>query len=368
MMSRKNHNAPSLHLLCAAAVCVITASCCAVQEAPRLEYESWQAADLLFRKDRLWRGGDAAYSADLGAGRVLWLFGDSFVGDGEGDTRSGRRMARNSIAVQHGYDPSCATIDFYYDDAGKEPAAFIAGSGDEWLWPGPAQKVGPVVLMMFTRLEKHGEGIFGFRAVGSESRFLLNPSQPPAEWDMKSTPLPDPPAGVKLSTGALLLHDGYLYAYPVVEPGSHDVYLARWSEDDVAGMDLTQPHWWTGSGWSALPEDAAAIVSNLQTEFSVTRGRNGQFRMVSVDGFGATNIIARTASSPEGPWSEPRVLFRPPESGREFIFVYSAKEYPHDRSRDLVFTYCTNHHDFWTLAGDMDLYFPRFVRLAGDSK
>jgi hypothetical protein len=351
-------------ILCAIIASVIITACRSPRESRSGEFESWPAADRVFRQDRLWRGGDAAYSADLGEGRVLWLFGDSFVGDGEGDTRSGRRMVRNSIAVQHGYDPSRATIEFFHDATGEEPAAFFAGNGDEWLWPGPAQKVGPVVLMMFTRLEKHGEGIFGFRAVGSEARFLLNPSQPPAEWNVKSTPLPDPPAGVKLSTGALLLHEGFLYAYPVVEPGSHDVQLARWHEDDVAALDLTQPRWWTGSGWSSKPGDAAAIVRNLQTEFSVARGKDGLFRMVSVDGFGATNIVARTAPAPQGPWSEPRILFRPPESSREFTFVYSAKEYPHDRGQAFVLTYCTNHHDFWTMAGDMGLYFPRFVKVS----
>ena len=85
--------------------------------------------------------------------------------------------------------------------------------------------------------------------------------------------------------------------------------------------------------------------------------------MVSVDGFGGTNVVERTAPAPQGPWSSPRVIYRPPESNRDSILVYSAKAYPHDQSQDFVFTYCTNHLDFWTMAGDMNLYFPRFVRL-----
>lgn len=84
--------------------------------------------------------------------------------------------------------------------------------------------------------------------------------------------------------------------------------------------------------------------------------------MVSVDGFGATNVVVRTASAPEGPWSEPRVLYRPPESDRSGVLVYSAKAHPHLSGGAPLITYCSNHEDFATLTSDMSLYFPRFIR------
>ena len=42
--------------------------------------------------------------------------------------------------------------------------------------------------------------------------------------------------------------------------------------------------------------------------------------------------------------------------------MYSAKAH---RLADggLAVTYCSNDLDFWTMAGDMRLYFPRFVRV-----
>lgn len=48
---------------------------------------AWPEADKLFRSDPRWLGGDAAYSVDLGHGRVPWLFGDSFIADAPGQTR-----------------------------------------------------------------------------------------------------------------------------------------------------------------------------------------------------------------------------------------------------------------------------------------
>jgi hypothetical protein len=348
-------------VLCCAS---LPAECSTTSDSTQAKFKAWHSANQLFRKDPIWRGGDAAYSVDLGENRVLWLFGDSFVGDGPDNTRSNRRMVRNTIAIQDGYNPTQATIKFYYDTDGEEPASFFSNNKEgEWLWPGPAHKIGSVVLLTFMRLIQKEDGIFGFRAVGSETRFLLNQSQAPPVWRTKVVPLPQTPTGVKFGTGAFLLHEGFLYAYVVVEPGNHDVYLARWDENDAAEMDLMKPGWWSGTNWVSPTEDAGVIVRNLQTEFSVTRGFDGRFWMVSVDGFGGTNVVARTAPEPEGPWSSPSVIYRPPESNRDSILVYSAKAYPHDRSQDFVFTYCTNHFDFWTMAGDMNLYFPRFVRL-----
>ena len=77
--------------------------------------EPWPEANLLFKKDARWLGGDGASSVDLGNERVLWLFGDSFIGRGESRNRDDAFIVRNSIALQQGYDPSSATIDFSWD-------------------------------------------------------------------------------------------------------------------------------------------------------------------------------------------------------------------------------------------------------------
>src|SRR5260370_17313715 len=46
-----------------------------------------------------WLGGDEAYSISLNAGRVLWLFGDSFVGSEAQTSRAGATMIANTVAV-----------------------------------------------------------------------------------------------------------------------------------------------------------------------------------------------------------------------------------------------------------------------------
>ncbi len=355
------------HLCVLLCVCALTAGC--AKKMKRSPYydamTAWAAADALFTGAHAWRGGDAAYSVDLGGGRILWLFGDSFVGEGPDDTRSHRKMVKNTIGIQEGVDPATATMRFHWDDQGPEPGPFFTGAGETWLWPGPGQRIDDAILLTFMQITKTGEGSFGFECVGSEARFLNNPDAAPGDWSFTPAPLPPTPAGVKFGTGAFFIEGAHVYAYVVVEPGSHDMYLARWTTTDLAMMDLSEASWWTGDTWSSDPAQAVVIVGDVQTELSVTRGPDEKLWMIAVKGFGKADIVVRTAAAPEGPWSKPAILSHPPESDRKGdVLVYSAKAYPHDPSQGFALTYCTNHLDFWTMAGDMSLYFPRFVRLS----
>ncbi|MEO6323168.1 MAG: hypothetical protein ABIT01_20770, partial [Thermoanaerobaculia bacterium] len=83
-------------------------------------------------------------------------------------------------------------------------------------------------------------------------------------------------------------------------------------------------------------------------------------------GFGATTIVVAEADRPQGPWSPPLLVFRPPESDRAGAFVYAAKAHPElDAGGDaLAVTYVANAFDFATLVNDVTLYYPRFVKIA----
>jgi hypothetical protein len=105
---------------------------------PCTEAAAWREADRLFRQDPRWQGGDVASSVDLGGGRTLWLFGDSWVAPVAGGTRAvGARMVSNTVAVQAGRDPSSARMTFHWRTAADgTPEAIFPPHGDEWLWFG----------------------------------------------------------------------------------------------------------------------------------------------------------------------------------------------------------------------------------------
>ena len=75
---------------------------------------TWTEADMLFRRQANWLGGDSSVSVDLGGGRVLWLFGDSFVASVTGQSRAESTMVSNTVAIQQGYDPSSAPLKYYW--------------------------------------------------------------------------------------------------------------------------------------------------------------------------------------------------------------------------------------------------------------
>jgi hypothetical protein len=324
---------------------------------------AWPEADRLFRHSPSWHGGDSAYSVDLGNERVLWLFGDSFVGPaGRQESRSGSSMVRNSVAIQRGYDPTIASMTFYFGLEDGEPGPFFVHRGSHWLWPGDGVRFasGPL-LLTFAVVSDSNSGL-GFETVGSTAFLIDNPDASPPLWSMRQIEMPPHELGVQLGAGALLKEAGWLYAFAPVEPGNHDVYLARWLLEDAERGDLSSPQWWSG-GWGEEWAAATPVALDVQTEFTVHRASDGHLTLVTVDGFGGSNVTVRSAERPEGPWSQPRVLLRPEVSDRDGILVYSAKAHPELAGGDVVVTYCTNHLDFATMAGDMELYFPRFARI-----
>jgi hypothetical protein len=319
----------------------------------------------LFRGAGSWHGGDGAYSVDLGEGRVLWLFGDSFVEADAPGSRSGSDMVRNSIGIQQGYDPSEATMTFHHGGTREAPTAFfLAADPQYWLWPGPAVRVGRKLFLPFLELEKSAEGL-GFAVRTSRLRVVDDPREQPESWDPRALRFPEHSLGVQLGFGAWVVDGEYLFGYAPEEPGDHDLHLARWRLADVEQEDFASIEWWSGDGFSAEDANAQPVLRGGQTEFSVHRRADGSWLLVSVDGFGRTHLVGWTAPAPEGPWNALGRLHTPPASQRDDaqILVYSAKAHPWLKGPGTLVTYCSNHLDFWKLAGDMTLYFPRFVAL-----
>jgi hypothetical protein len=82
----------------------------------------------------------------------------------------------------------------------------------------------------------------------------------------------------------------------------------------------------------------------------------------------SAKIIMRTAERPEGPWSDPEIIYRAPEpSWDKTYFCYAAKGHPELSAPDeLLVSYVCNSTDFAKMAGDARIYKPRFIRLKFD--
>lgn len=326
--------------------------------------QPWPQADRLFRSDRHWLGGDGAFSIDLGEQRVLWLFGDSFIGSKPRDTRQHSVFIRNSAAIETGYDPEHATIKFYTGLHGRRIADFAESpEPGRWLWPMHGIALDHRLLLFYVRLaidpRKHS---LGFQSVSWNAFLISNPDEPPSYWRFREIPAPLP-NGKKLIGISLLDRSGFVYAF-VQDDRTHNGYLLRWRDRDAAKGQLEEPQWWCGpAGWQQEAGCEQIVIPDSGSEFSVQAAPDGHgFVEVNSAGFGATTIVWRHAQRLEGPWSRPEMLYFPPESRAPDAFVYAAKLHPELRGGDLIITYVANSMGPRVLS-DMNLYFPRFVRV-----
>jgi hypothetical protein len=328
-----------------------------------LNARPWPKADRLFRADPRWLGSDAAFSIDLGNGRVLWLFGDSFIADKTGDSRLHSRIVRNSVAIETGYDPARAQIQFFWGRKHGHAAAFATGKGKIWLWPNQGIRLGNHLLLFYNRVAPDPrKNSLGFESAGWTAFLVDNPDRPPSAWKLRQLAVPGGRGSITFGVSTLRM-GRWVYVYGFSEP-QHNIYLIRWPRAAAAKGDLLSPEWRCGSNWSAHACAGQPILRNVSTEFSVQRDPHGSgFIEVNSQGFGASVIVVRFAPHPEGPWSKAREIYRPPESNRPDAFVYAGKSHPELTGADVVITYATNSMNFGTLLRDMSIGYPRFVRL-----
>ncbi len=324
-------------------------------------------AEALFHTDPRWLGGDAVYSIDLGNSRVLWLFGDSFIATSSQHSRSQARMPRNTVALQTGYDPSTASMKFYWSQDANGPSAFFAHPDPaKWYWPGHGVRIADQLLIFLSEQSATHSGL-GFRTTGWAAVRIDNADAPCDQWAFRTMTTSDPFA---IAIGsAVQVREGYLYAFAYPEASAGPVFLARWPVSAVPHGDLSGPEWFLGpAGWKvqgSLPHAPPPLFGSGQSEFNVYPDPPHAAQLiVQTVGFSSCPLAYRTASALTGPWSSPHEFYRPPEMGRPHVLIYSAKVHPMLTApgADFVASYSTNSTDFSTLVSDTSLYYPRFLK------
>ena len=175
-----------------------------------------------------------------------------------------------------------------------------------------------------------------------------------------------PDTGAIGIVGASVLLDGeFVYAYAVREPGDHAVLLLRWSRADFVRGDLMQPVWFAGEERGFAAARPGRRVSRAgATEFSIAPRPRGGYVQVQSRGFGAgADRAAHRAAASPGRSGRSRTCTCPTKLARPGVLLYAARAHPELRGAELVVTYASNTLDPNALLTDLDLYFPRFVRL-----
>lgn len=286
-----------------------------------------------------WTGADGAHSVALGDGRVLWLFGDTFLGDVEGGRRLRTVMIHNSGAIQDGgfrffWGPRLADL-------------FRPADPAEWYWPGDACVADGRLYAFQMRIRHHaGPPGFGFEEVANDLVCVDNPRADPTVWRVRRMALPQ----MGMRPGAACLVDGgWLYAYGLLpSPEGRPLGVAR--------MDLRDGRWSAAS--HALFGDAAP-------EMSVSRvpGIPGFVAVYSPMGLSG-DVLLRHAMRPEGPWSAPLRIYRCPEASSGLL-LYGARAHPEQSAApgELIVTYNRNVGALAEHFRRPEVYRPQAVRV-----
>src|SRR5574340_1149777 len=115
--------------------CILLSSCSALREGAFHPRSASAVCLPSFPDKDGWYGGDGAYSISLDDGRVLWLFGDTFVSDQEGqeDRVDMQVVLGTTLAISTCTADGQFQIRYFLK---KDKGEFVSSFGEkEWLWP-----------------------------------------------------------------------------------------------------------------------------------------------------------------------------------------------------------------------------------------
>jgi hypothetical protein len=374
--------------------------------------DSWNA---VFDRRDGWTGADVAGTVALGDGRVLWLFGDTWIGSiRDGRRLPGAQMVNNSIAI-HSINqaarwraPHPRAVRFYWgaNNGDGRPTAWIVPSSEttgrqatlesrEWLWPtggglaveSPGKSRRLYLFFFRVRNNPRGKGVWSFSVVGTALVDIDNAAESADRWKVRLLNIPHS-VQAELSTGrsaeaemtwgmaACLDPDGgagkspdaLIYGVRKTGLGTNALVLARAPAAAIDRFDA-----WTfyagKNSWAHAPSASASLALGLVSELSVERieidGRTNWI-LVQSEPFLGKRILLRTAPQPQGPWSAPKTVTTVQDLERnQSYFTYAAKGHAAlSKPGELLITYLVNSNQFADLMTDTQIYRPKFLQLS----
>jgi hypothetical protein len=153
-----------------------------------------------------------------------------------------------------------------------------------------------------------------------------------------------------------------IYGTESDQSGNRDLLLAR-----VRPAELEDTGKWEFFGgaaqWAGSPGRAAVIVKDVASELSVEEISKAHYIMVHSEPRLGSRIFVRTASAPEGPWSNAETVFTVSEvKTNQTFFAYAAKgHFALSKPGSLLISYIVNSNDFNELAHNDSIYRPKFI-------
>jgi hypothetical protein len=339
---------------------------------PRVQVDSLPEYEALFQRSEGWTGGDGVFSVGLGSDRLIWLFGDTFIGEVKEGRHIQADLVNNTLALQTGKDPRPAAVDFYYRHApDKKPEAFfLPPDGKGWFWPYHGVRTQEGLFLFLMQVERTpGPVGFDFRTLSSWLAVIENPDDLPGRWKikMKIIPFSNP---TRILGSAVLIYQDEVLIFGVMDKAAEgwvrkQMILVKAPLTSLG--DFSSWRFFSQGKWITDIEQAEPVCDHAANEFSVSyQPVLKKFVLLYTRDSLSEHLVYRLADHPTGPWSDPVSFYRCPEVHWDpRIFCYAGKGHPELSLApdELIVTYTTNSSDFNLIENDTRFYRPRFLRL-----
>jgi len=312
-------------------------------------------------------GADGFYSVPLPDGRVVWIFGDSFLGtvnpDGSREKRS-PVFIRNAMAVQDGDSLHSIynVIDGWEFSLVIPPDAVKGTEFSEdslWYWPGDGFVENGKLKVFMTAFYQADTGNWGFRWTGANLATFSLP-------DIKLEKIDhlDYPGEVEIHWGHAICDEAPAYTY-IYGAGDKYPYVARTPKGKV-----TEPwEFYTGNSWvndSRLAKPMADFKGSEQ--FSVIKLDNKYVLLTQSGDFLESSLYSATSELPYTGWGNKKELYKlQPLVKVKDLFAYNPVAHPHfTENNELLISYCVNSFNLDDLFQDASKYRPVFIRVPID--
>jgi len=342
-----------------------------------------------FRKGAHWDGADGAMTVRLSHGKVLWLFGDTWVRSRKNDRSSSRTMINNSVAIEE--RPVWKRCDHIYEGPGsfdrlnvgqsdwsywygntpdKPESMFKSSEKGVYYWPGCGAVYGDKLFLILKKIRhmENPDPLFAFDWFGEDLLTVTNIDAPPTLWKYTAKALSAPTHEVQFGLGCTT-DEKYFYSLCYLEESAKSAkktILARILLSDLESSKNWQ--YFCGSdkpakvAWHTDFRGAKNLFPDGGPEMSLFHHK-GLGCFVSVYQAPLSNmVIARFSRKIEGPWSAPLALYDVPpislKDGQKAL-VYAGKAHEHlSNGFQIGFTYCANPGGIKEHETNSTIYFP----------
>ena len=317
-----------------------------------------------------WLGSDVAHSIQLNDKKVLWLFGDTFVGEREQNCRGKNWVfLNNTIGIMELKNNTPCDMKFYWGLNNSKPDSFFLTRKEipgDFLWPTNGIVINDSLVIFCMAVNKTADqtiDIAGTVCIRVDN-YLEEPNNWLFEiWDFKFNE--------GIPHAAFFKDDYYIYNFLTNRNYFNDgMYLGRNKKVFFrAKNDSKQMEFFNGDSWDKKFSNAKECFYPSCSESNIYFDKKTKLFFTTTYRPQDNEMLLTWAERITGPWKKPIKIFEIPESNKQFsVHSYAMRIHGwlSDKTKRLIISYATNEFggmDNLMMPEGMDIYRPKFVEV-----